>query len=262
MTAVGLAPDVAARRSGIQHFARSYRAMIRFELVNLRDFLIFAVVIQSLMGAGMGIMYGFYFGDLPAQAITFLVSGIPALALFPIGFLMVPGAISDLKWEETYDFIWSLPVPRMASAMASFTVFTALAIPGTIASLLISVLVYDVELQPSWWILPAALLSAAMATSIGYAMGHGIKRPDVTNLLTNLLVFVVLMFSPIVVPIELFPDWLAVVHRVLPFWHMANLIRSGLTDGLVDGVAWSYAVAGLWTLGAAWVAGRVITRRG
>lgn len=256
-------PEVGiARRSGIGHFLHSYRAMIRFEVTNLREFLIFALAIQTFMGAGMGLMYGFYLGDLPAQALTFLVSGIPALALFPIGFVMVPSAIGDLKWEETYDFVWSLPVPRLASALASFTVFTALAIPGTIASLLISVLVYDVQLQPSPMIVPAILMSAAMATSVGYAMGHGIKRAEIINLLTNLLIFVVLMFSPIVVPIEMFPTWLAAIHRVLPFWHMANLVRSGLTDGLVADVGWSYAVAGLWTLGAAWVAARIITRRG
>ncbi|HSQ37813.1 MAG TPA: ABC transporter permease, partial [Acidimicrobiia bacterium] len=63
-------------------------------------------------------------------------------------------------------------------------------------------------------------------------------------------------FSPIAFPIENFPGWLAATHHVLPFWHMANVVRDALTDGLVDSVWRSYLVLGAWTVGtwllAAW----------
>jgi ABC-2 type transport system permease protein len=70
----------------------------------------------------------------------------------------------------------------------------------------------------------------------------------------------VLLFSPIVVRISQFPDWWASVHRVLPFYHMANVIRAGLSYGLVDNLATSWLVLGIWTASswmlAAWVVGR------
>jgi ABC-type polysaccharide/polyol phosphate export permease len=71
----------------------------------------------------------------------------------------------------------------------------------------------------------------------------------------------VLLFSPIVVAIDQFPDWWATVHRILPFWHMSVIIRAGLTDGLVTtSVVTSYLVVIAWTvvswLIAAWVVGR------
>ena len=250
------------KRSGLRHLVGSYLTMVRFEATNLRTFLAITLVIQTLMGAGMAVMYGFYFGDMPDTAKVFLVSGIPALALFPVGFVLVPATIADHRFEETYDFIWSLPVPRLASAAATFTVFTFLAIPGSVVALGVATLVHGVGLTISLQIVPAILVSGALATSVGYAMGHGIERPEIVNLVTNLLVFVVLLFSPIVVPIEAFPDWLQVAHRGLPFWHMANLVRAGLTDGLVADLGVSYLVSGLWTVGAAALAGRVITRRG
>lgn len=249
------------RRRGLGHLWHSYVRMLRYEVTSLRLYLVFALLIQVLIGAGMGIMYGFYLGDLPQTAVTFLVSGIPALALFPIGFVLVPNEIAGQRIAETYDYIWSLPVPRFASAGATFTVFTALALPGTAAAVLISVLVYDVQLDASLLIVPAVLLSSAMATAVGYALGHGVKDPRLVNLVTNLLVFVLLMFSPIVVPIEFFPGWLAAVHRVLPFWHMANVVRGGLTTGFVTDVGVSYAVLSAWTIGAVALAAWVIGRR-
>ena len=261
MTARTIPTTVPQRRSGPSHIWQAYRAMVRFEVVSLRMFLAMTLIIQTLMGAGMGIMYGFYLGEIPAAAQTWLVSGIPALALFPLGFVLVPSVIADHRWEETYDYIWSLPVPRLASAAATFTVFAGLSLPGLGLALGISVLVYGVTLVPSLMLIPAIILVAAAATSVGYAVGHAVTNPRTVNLLTNLVIFVVLMFSPIVVPIEQFPGWFAAVHRVLPFWHMANVLRDGLTTGLVDHVSTSYAVLGVWLIGAWYVSARVILRR-
>ena len=260
MTATTLT-EIPVRRAGVAHLWRSYRVMVRFEIGNLRLFLAITLVIQTLMGAGMGIMYGFYLGDIPPVAQTFLVSGIPALSLFPLGFVLVPLVIADHRWEETYDYIWSLPVPRLASAAATFTVFAGLSLPGMVLALVLSVWVYGVTLAPSLIFLPAVLLVAAMATSVGYAVGHAVSNPRMVNLLTNLVVFMVLMFSPIVVPISQFPDWFGALHRVLPFWHMANILRDGLTNGLVEHVSTSYGVLLMWLLGSWVVAGRVINRR-
>ena len=173
-------------RSGVSYWLAGYRNMLRFEMVNLRTFLALALIIQILMGAGMAYMYGFYFGDVPTLARTYIVTGIPALALVPVGFVLVPNAIMTHKFQDTYDFVWSVPVRRLASAAATFTLFTALAIPGTVVSLWIAHLRYSIELQISWSIVAAMMLTSLMATSVGFAIGHAIPDPRMANLITNL----------------------------------------------------------------------------
>jgi ABC-2 type transport system permease protein len=83
----------------------------------------------------------------------------------------------------------------------------------------------------------------------------------VISLITNVVMFAVLLFSPIVVAIEQFPDWWALAHRILPFWHMSVVIRAGLSEGLVSSsVVASYGVLLAWAVAswlvAAWVVGR------
>jgi len=254
--------SVPVIRRGPRFWLASYRSMLRFEMLNLRQFLALGLIIQILMGGGMSLMYGYYFGDLNPAQQTFLVTGIPALALFPLGLIGVPNVIMEHKFRDTYDYVWTLPVPRAISGMATLTIFTALAIPGTALALIIAALVYNVTFQISLAIIPAMLLTAAMATSVGYALGHAVPEPRVINLITNLLIFLVLLFSPIVVAINQFPDWWAAVHRVLPFWHMAVVIRAGLTRGLItSSVTASYLVLTAWTLGSWLVAGWVVGRR-
>lgn len=259
MTAATLVPE---RRGGASEWLRATGMMIRHDAIALRSFLVVTFMIQTLMGAGMGLMYGLYLGDLSPEAATFLVSGIPALALFPIGFVLVPDVISTQRWEGTYDYTWSLPVPRTSAAAATLGLFTVLAIPGTALALGVSSLVYDVALTPSWMVVPAVLGVSAMATSVGYAFGHGIENPRLTNLITNALIFGVLMFTPIVIPISQFPAGLAAVHRVLPFWHMAEILRASLTEGFVDGVTTHWLVLGAWTVVSWAIALVVISRRG
>ncbi|MDH5373818.1 MAG: ABC transporter permease [Acidimicrobiia bacterium] len=248
-------------RSGSSYWVGSYATMVRFELINLRTFLAFALIIQILTGAGMAYMYGFYMGDIPETARLFIVTGIPALALVPIGLVMVPASIMMHKIRDTYDFVWSLPVPRMTSAAATFTVFTGLAVPGTVIALLLADSYYDVDLVWSWLLMPAVLLTSLMATSVGFAVAHAIPEPRFTNLITNAVMFMAILFAPIVVPIAQFPDWWASVHRVLPFFHMAQVIRSSLSNGLVESAGVSWAVLAIWTLGAWLVAGWVVGRR-
>jgi len=246
--------------TGARRWLRSYLMMMRFDLRGLGQWLGIGLVIQVLMGAGMAVMYGFYLGDVPAAARTFLATGVPALALIPMGFVMVPNMVGQQRIAQTYDFIWSLPVPRLAAATSTFTVFTLISIPGAAAALGVGALYYGIELEVSWMVIPAVLLTSLMTTSVGFGMAHAIKNPMVINFIANMIIFFVLLFTPIVVPIAQFPDWLASVHRVLPFYHMAQVLRDSLSNGFVTDVATSYLVLAAWTVAGwsatAWVVGR------
>lgn len=241
---------------------RSYRLMIRFEVSSARLWLPMALLVQLFTGAGMAIMYGFYFGTegIDERAI-WITTGAPALALIPVGMVMVPNLVGEQRARQTYDFIWSLPVPRSAAAMALCTVFTALALPGSALAVALAAWRYGVDLDPTLAIVPAIVLTSLMATSVGYGIGQAIRNPQVVNLLTNILIFFVLLFSPIVVPITQFPGWFDAVHHLLPFWPMATVIRDALAPGVVDGVAQAYAVLTLWTIAGWAAAGWVVSRR-
>ena len=57
------------------------------------------------------------------------------------------------------------------------------------------------------------------------------------------------------------PAWLAALNEGLPLLHMANVMRAGLTEGIVSGIGRSYLVLGLWAAAATVVTGWVLRRR-
>jgi len=254
--AVGSPP----RGSVAAHWFRSLQLMMRFDAGRAREWAPMMAIVQIFMGAGMAITYGFFYPVVTPTIALYIVTGTPTLALIPLGLVMVPIGVSQQKVERTFDFIWSLPAPRSAQAASTFVLWTALSIPGMVAAVAIAAWRYGVSLTVSPSIVPAVLLSALMAISVGFGMALAISSPILVNLITNTLVFVVLLFSPIVFPISHLPSWLAGVHHVLPFYAMAQIVRAGLTTGVVTNLAWWYLVVFVWTVIGwgltAWVVGR------
>ncbi len=252
---------VTPLRRGHGYWWASYLAMLRWVLIQQKVLFTGIVFTQIVMGIGAAIMYKFYLGALDPLTAAYLVTGIPALSMIPVGFVMVPVLVMQEKSRGTHDFTWSLPVPRLAPVAATFTIFTTIAMPIAALSTLVAGRQFGVDLEVSWVVFPFALLASLMATSVGYGMAMAIPEPRITNLITNIVIFLVLLFSPIVIPIDRFPDWAATVHRVLPFFHMSNLIRSGLSDGLATAVPTSLTILLVWTA-AGWAAvARVVARR-
>jgi len=247
-------------RSGLSYWLSSLAAMLRFDWCRMRQWAGMMVAFQTMMGAGMVLIYGFFYPSITATRALYIATGAPTLALIPLGFVMVPSGVIMEKLEGTFDYIWSMPAPRSAQAVSTFALYTVLALPGAVLALLVAVWRYGVHLSISPVLLPAVLLCAFMSITVGNGMALAIKNPMVTNVVVNALVFVVLLFSPIAYPASQLPGWFAAVHRVLPFESMATVMRAGLTSGLATQVGTSFLVVGAWAVAGcaatAWVVGR------
>jgi ABC-2 type transport system permease protein len=259
--------DLYAPPSGIRrgpgHWLAGYLAMLRFDIASQRTWLPMFVLTQVLFGTGMAIIYGFYLGPrMSPAAALFIVSGAPALAVITAALIGVTSMAAERKVAGTWDFIWSLPAPRSAAVASTFTVYTAMTIPGIVVTLALATWRYGLHLSVSPAAVPAFVLASLMATSLGFGMALAIKNPLVTNVVVNALIFVVLLFSPVVYPITQLPGWLAGLHRVLPIYPLAQIMRASVTNGLVHDVAASYAVLAAWTVAAWAVVAWVIGRRG
>lgn len=253
--------DTSPVKSGLRHWLQSYAMMTRWELGSLRILFPVIVAVQVVIGAGFALGIGLFFDQMPARNALYLSTGVTVVTLITVGLVLGPQLVGNQKTAGTYDFIWSLPVPRTTQAAAWTTVNSLIALPGMVAALLIANWRYDLPLSISFSIVPAVVLTIVTATMVGYAFAHAISKPMVTQLITQLLIFFILGFAPINFPPENMPDWLASVNRYLPFQHMAVVMRGGLTDGLVAEIGLSYLVLGAYTLVAVVVAAWVIGRR-
>ncbi len=250
-------------RGGVSHWLRSYLLMVRWELLSQRMQLPMLVVVQVMLGAGMALGFGFLFDNPSQQQALYLSTGATVIPMMTLGLVMLPQVVAQQKIEGTYDYIFSLPIPRMAMYFAGLTVWSVIALPSAVMALAVATWRYHLELSIDPLALPAAMLVVTVASTIGYAFAHAIPNPRMTGVLTQLLIFIVIFFSPVSFPAERLPGWLAAVHAWLPAQHSALVMRGTLTDGLVTGgLGESFAILGVWAVGSWLVAKWVIGRRG
>ena len=261
MTATPISAPIAIRR-GPGNWGHSLTAMLRWHLTSMRLFLPLLVIVQMLIAAGLSVGMSLFFDQLTPESAIYLATGSAIINLIVVGLVVAPQLIAGEKDEGTYDFSWSLPVPRSASVTAWLGLNALVGIPSMVIALAIGAWRLDVSYTVSWSVVPAVLLVLVCGTMLGSAVAHAIDKTAITQLLSQVFAFGILGFTPITYPPSHLPDWLASIHEVLPFYHMGVIVRGGLTVGMVTDVWVSYSVVLGWTLLAVVVTALVLGRRG
>jgi ABC-2 type transport system permease protein len=252
---------VIGLRRGIPYWWDSYASMVKWELTSLRLVVPVATAVQILTGAGFIFGIDLLFGGLDQRAALYLSTGVLVITLITVGMVMGPQFVAQAKASDQYDFLWSLPVPRTTAALAWLTINSIIAIPGMVIAVLAALWRFDLPLVISPAVIPAVVIVLLTGTMVGYAFSHAISSPLAINMISQMLIFVILGFSPINYPIDRLPGWFAALHGWLPFHHMAEVIRAGLTEGLVTDVTRSYLTLGGWSVLAVITTALVLGRR-
>jgi ABC-2 type transport system permease protein len=234
-------------------WAHAYWRKVAWDFADLHLYLPVLGAVLVLQGAGFALGVGLLFGQIPQAAAVFVVTGVPVINLITAGLIFEPQLIAEQRIRGSYEFLQALPVPRSAAALAWYTVALLIALPAVALTLVTGVARYGLHLTVSPMIVPALLLTCLTGVLMGLAIGHGIARPMVAELLSVTLIFVMFGFSPVSFPASQLPGWLAGVNEWLPFGSMATIVRAALVSGVATGVPRAYGVVAAWAAGSALV---------
>ncbi|KGM14003.1 ABC transporter permease [Cellulomonas bogoriensis] len=239
-----------------------YTTLLRWQIAQVGGMLPLIVVVQALLAAGIIIGFGFLIPDLTLEAATFLSTGAPTVLLMTVGLVIVPQGVARARTDGTFAYLRTLPVARPLLLLADLTVWLMICIPSIGVAVGVAWLRYGIDLQPDWPVLlTAALLVTVTAASVGYAIAVTLP-PMLAQLVSQVLVFFVLLFSPITFPATQLPTWFQSVHDVLPIRPAADLLRSGLVSGTYDAGVQDLVVLVLWCAAGLAVSTRALVRRG
>jgi ABC-2 type transport system permease protein len=250
-------------RSGPRYWWDSYLLMVRWQLASLRSLLPLIAIVETMTGLGLVLCFGLFFaGPVPPRSVLFVTTGAPVINLYILGLVLLPQMVGQEKAAKTYDYTLSMPVPRPAAFGAWYTMNLLVGVPGTIVTLAAASLRYDLSwFSLSAMVVPATLLIALVASSLGYAIGHAIANPMLSGALVQLCNFIAFGFAPIIMPPDQLPNWLAEINRWVPFESMGTVMRSALSSLPTPGVGRAYLMLVVWTAAALSVAGLAIGRR-
>ncbi len=239
----------------------TYRTLLRWNVATIGPLLPLIVVIQAALAAGIVVGFGFLIPDIDHGTALFLSTGAPTVLLLTVGLVIVPQGVSRARLDGTFNYMRSLPLARPMMLAADLTAWLLIALPSVVVAVLVAALRYDLSFSFDWPVLVAAsLLVTVMATAVGYAIAVSM-RPMLAQLLTQVLVFFVLLFSPITFPAGQLPAWFQTVHDVLPARPGADLLRAGLASDTFDASGRDLLVLVVWCVLGIAVSLRALVRR-
>jgi ABC-2 type transport system permease protein len=240
---------------------RGYGLICKWQLLQLRQFLPFVIVAQLVFATGSAIGFGLLIPHIDPVSARYLATGAFLLNLLIVGIVIVPGSASDAKAMGTFDYMWSLPLPRLTYLLADLSIWFVAMLPGLVVSLIITSARFHFGLRPSLLIVPAVVFALLTSASLGYGIALRSPSTQATNLLGNLILVFILLFSPVNYPLSRLPGWLQGIHHVLPIAPLGDIVRAALLgtgDGHLGG---DLAVVGLWCAFGITVTVRAVTRR-
>jgi ABC-2 type transport system permease protein len=238
----------------------SYRLLVTWQARRMRMFLPLGIVVQALFALGIVAGYPLLFPTIDRTTVLYLATGAPVIALITMGLVAVPQLVAAAKTEGTLAYMRSLPIPRVVYLLADMTVWLAVVLPGVVFAVIIASIRFGLDLEISPLVVPAVVLVALTATSIGYALAT-LLPPMVANMASQVLVIFILMFSPLNFPADRLPDWLAAIHSVLPIQAMGEVMRGTLASNSFPITFGSFALLGAWCVASFAATSVVMTRR-
>lgn len=218
-------PVTAPARTGVW---LGYTTLLRWTLAQTGVMLPFVIVVQAVLAAGIIIGFGLLIPDIDVASAQFLSTGAPTVLLMIVGLVMVAMGVAQARTNGTFTYMRALPVARPLILAADLTVWLAVMLPSVAVAVIVAQLRYGFSYSFDWPLLvTASVLTALTASAIGYAIAVSMP-PLLTQLVTQVLVFFVMLFSPVTFPAGRLPGWFQIVHDVLPFRPAADLIRAGL----------------------------------
>lgn len=221
--------------------------LIQWQLRRYSQVLPLIVVVQIFMSVATVIGYGLLVGDPTPEVALYLATGAPTVTLITIGLVLTPQVVAQSRLEGSYDWLRTLPVARPLFLVSDLLVWTLLALPGVVLGIVAGAVRFDLDYAVSWWIVPATLVVSLTAASVGYGLAT-LLPPLIAQLITQAIIFIVLLFSPVSYPADRMPSWLQTVHQWLPLEPMAQLVRSALAPNHFEFPLRSAAVLGAWCL--------------
>lgn len=222
-----------------------YGQLVSLALRQNRDEVAIIAVLQLVMTLGFVVGFGYFIQDISDRHALFLTTGTATNVLVTSALVSVPQVLSQSKAQGRLDYMLSLPISRdlYLPSMISYVAITTL--PGMIFAIVFGAWYCDLSLSLDPLFLVVVPLTLFSMAGVGVAFGVLSPNPNLTNAISNLTIFYVLLFAPILIPKEQLPGLLRGLSTVLPTTYAAEAMRGALTD-----LAGTNLVRSIATLGA------------
>jgi ABC-2 type transport system permease protein len=241
---------------------RQYRDLTSMQIRSMRTDLPMIAVIHIAFSVGLVLGYGYLIPDISEATATYLVTGTATQAFVTVGLVMLPQMLSQSKAEGRLEYYLTMPISRELYLLSLISVVAITSLPAVFFALAFGAWHYDLSFHVEPAFIAVAVLAVLSLAGVGVAMAVWSNHPQVVNGFTQLVIFYVLFFSPVLLPASQLPDLLEHTAKLAPPTYAADGIRGTLTDLPSSNVGKDLSVMGGFAVASIALSAFAIRRRG
>ena len=241
---------------------RQYLHLVRAKVLINRQMIWFIAMIEIVLSVGLILGFGYFIPHIGKIQALYLTVGAATQTLTTVGLVMLPQIMSQEKAEGVLEYFLTLPVSREAYLLAEVTFVAMVTLPGTVFAVVFGAWHYDLSLTVQPVVVLVAVLAVFSLAGVGVAMAVLSPFEQLTNALTQLIIFYVLLFSPVMMPKQQLPAALQHAATFLPTTYAADAMRAALTDLPGTDLVRSMAVLAGFCIVSLGLSAATIRRRG
>jgi ABC-2 type transport system permease protein len=199
-----------------------------------------AVFFTLLYGPMMLIIMGIIFGTAPRPELNGLsqmdisVPAYIALIIGITGLTAVPINAATRRETGVLRRFAATPLKPLVYFLADMLAPFVVTLLGILFLILLGLLAYHVRFHGQWLSLLAGICLSMLAFfSVGYAIAGLVPSARVAIILGNVLIIPMSVFSGAFMPLEIMPETVKNISRLMPLTYVVNLLR-----GLWLGASW------------------------
>jgi ABC-2 type transport system permease protein len=241
---------------------RQFADLVRLNLLMNRNEIWFIGMIQVVLTVSFVLGFGYFMRPISEVQALYLTTGIATNTVVMVALVGLPNVLSHGKAEGRLDYYLTLPVSREIYLAAQVAYVALTALPGVAFAVWFGAWHYDLPLVYDPIVIVVVVVGILSLAGVGIAIGVLSPQPQLTNALTNLTVFYVLLFAPVLLPKEQLPALLRHFSVAMPPTYVADAMRGALTELPGTHLARSLWVMAGFTAGSIALSAATIRRRG
>jgi len=191
--------------------------------------------------------------------IEFFVPGIIAMAIMTSCLSNALNMNAELRQKGILRKLSTTPITRADWLVSSILYQLILSIVSTAAILLVSYVVFDVNLRIDLWLPLIVVVEVVAFAGIGMLLTPFAKEAESASAVGNAFLFPMMFLSGTFFPVEMMPDFLQGFARLLPLFYVNEALRAAMIFNDAAAALHSVGVTALFAA-VAFTAGTFRTR--
>ncbi|MBC7813958.1 MAG: ABC transporter permease [Burkholderiales bacterium] len=221
------------RQSGMAKFFTDLKYLWLEQILEVRAvwylYLTFSVLLPFAMIFGFTRMGS---GLRDYNSLLYIITGASIFAVTNDGLYTLAVRMTTMKKEGMLLYYASLPISKIAFVMAIILSRLVITLPGMLISIFGGLAMYGAELNFSLWIVVVLVITALALSSIGMALGALVDNVEVIQVVSNVLLFVLIMAAPVFIPYDALPLPLQLASYLFPPTYAAAALRLALSGNI------------------------------